>query len=1418
MSDPTEFMRLASPNERRTISREDVGYYNALIIAAVYEIASENVDVNSAQSFLAPLRHCIGKYPYLNVVVRDKHTEKPAYEAVSSIDLHDHVSIIHEDEASRNGETEKFEEILPAILDRPWPADIPPWRIVVLPLVSPRDSTVKRCFIAFAFSHALGDGMVGVAFHRTFLDAWRQTAGVEEKASFLVAPPSQTLPPPFDTPERLPISWKFLLEPLIAVYLPKFVAKMLGLRASASTLDAGTWIGSPMFFDPAATLKSRVRIIEIEAPLVQKALQTSRSHGTKLTATMHQMIVRALSSAIPSPDVTNFVSGTPVDMRASIGTPSLTWGLFVSGHYEVHPRVPIATEPALSEEMWAAASSMSQNLAECGARLQDQAIGLLRYVPSIRNWTLSKIGQQRDSSYELSNLLAFDNMGDGADQKCKVVKMVFSQPGNVTSAPLVFNIISVKEGSLTCTTEKLTNLPFYPTLSTPSSLHEDCNYEKPATFSASHTLGHTTCEEVRSTRNKSNESFMRDFYFHHWSLGCKWESREEEGIPIFYIMAGGKSYDPVLVQPDPPGPPQNHVASRDETNSLEDLLRNDPFTYGPAPKGNVVASVTPRTLVDNLHSERSFNIDPEDDGSQSSQEMTSQPSDPTDPSNLPLPVSRPPSTRRPRRGDRMVDPTQLGHHSIDETSPPSYRKILENAGKVLEHIKNGSVGKTSRHIRTAITYYDYFDNSISRPRRIDIPMRIESLRHVPQDVQQRLILVEDLSEPMIEELGENFSINPEFFEEHLLNSGYAGGKYDSPPARNWSTASFEKSYMSFKWIRPVYQLPTFFSSGDLEDLLEDQITHFTRDQSVTTKIFTNIFRPAWGLWTDPTKTVRMKRMCGLEERVSIWRKKLIGQDTEIVIVILDPLPAISEIHRYRASNGSQGWDDSDYALYHSSMVEEIPQRVRKQRTLARSLNWIIGGKRRTNNKLEKKLEVLNTVIIEQIAPRQTVSVDLDCVFQTPQSMADLEEQLSETKSTKSEVCESLGTQLAPSSLVKPLLRIIKQDTVTLLNQLRQVLDEINIEILDDTKMEDRLGLWRQIINRAQRELPELRSSMEPFIEFLLKLHPLNSPVEIAAVRVEVTQDIYELWKDIDHIIDRLQRTSASLTSNMGLLDSRRSIDEAHSVARLTELAFIFVPMSFAASVFGMEIEPFANPVPISNFFAVAIAVTLFAYLMRVTMQSHWLIDLKEIVKHDVRRYAARNGQTVQPRSLPMVLILRSIATRLGTRIASICKWGAKKTCLIAKKIWAVFGFIISFVLLNGVASGIPIALLWTRDLDSGIRDAVSIAIAFIVIVTVGVPFWFRSTPKFRNALPDLIMNRVGRTPFWVRMTLIYLIFTAIFIAVPLALIWTRPLATDIKTGLTMGVVMIMIVLMVIVNLLGPLGRRYFDFISTYRSL
>ncbi|KAJ6086326.1 hypothetical protein N7486_010607 [Penicillium sp. IBT 16267x] len=450
MSESETLLRFASPNERRTISREELGFYNALIVGGVYEILSDEIDLNSPESFISPLKACILKYPFLSAIVKNKHTEKPAYYEVPTIDLHDHISILQNGNI-KGDDNATFESILPQILDRPWPAHIPPWRIVVLPLASPDGSAATRCVIIFAFSHTIGDGMAGVAFHRTFLEEWRQGVRPNGEESFLVSLPGRSLPAPFDTPERLTISWKFLLAPLVAVYLPRFLAAMLGLHARVSTVDAGTWTGSRSFYDPAVTDSSRVKILEIEAPLVQKSLQICRKHDTKLTGALHQMITRALSKAIPDPGVTNFTSGTAVDMRKSVGISGLSWGLYVSGLYQVHQRARNVESPALPDDMWTDASSITKDLAECSARLHDQAIGLLRYMPSIRNWTLGKVGAERDCSYEVSNLLAFGDGKSEADEKCNITKMIFSQPANVTSGPLVFNIISVKGGSLLCT-------------------------------------------------------------------------------------------------------------------------------------------------------------------------------------------------------------------------------------------------------------------------------------------------------------------------------------------------------------------------------------------------------------------------------------------------------------------------------------------------------------------------------------------------------------------------------------------------------------------------------------------------------------------------------------------------------------------------------------------------------------------------------------------------------------------------------------------------------------------------------------------------------------------------------------------------------------------------------------------------------
>ncbi|CAI7636905.1 unnamed protein product [Penicillium pancosmium] len=226
---------------------------------------------------------------------------------------------------------------------------------------------------------------------------------------------------------------------------------------------------------------------------------------------------------------------------------------------------------------------------------------------------------------------------------------------------------------------------------------------------------------------------------------------------------------------------------------------------------------------------------------------------------------------------------------------------------------------------------------------------------------------------------------------------------------------------------------------------------------------------------------------------------------------------------------------------------------------------------------------------------------------------------------------------------------------------------------------------------------------------------------------------------------------------MGLLDSRRSINEARAVSRLTELAFIFIPLLFATSVFGMQVEPFADNVPLRSFFIVAVVVTAFAYIMRITMRSRWLAYLKIFTRSEIQKYADSHGLPTPTRSIPILLAVQ---------------W-----------IWGIFGFVVQFVLLNGAVLATPLALIWTRDLDSSTQGAVTIAVTLIVVGCIGIPFWHRSDTVFRSALPRWIMATFS-IPSWVQKIFIVFIFGSALLGVTLAPIWTSPLASGIKGGMT----------------------------------
>ncbi|KAF7555991.1 hypothetical protein G7Z17_g1711 [Cylindrodendrum hubeiense] len=441
-------MRFASPNEQRVISREYYGFSNAIVVGAIYEFSGSPIDARASKSFFGAVKRCIDKHPSLSVTIQNMHTDAAFFERVETINLETHISVVGESDTSavaskERDEMGKIETLLPSILDRPWPTSVPPWRIVVLPLAPREGRENTRCFIAFSFSHALGDAMIALAFHRTFRDGIFDQ--IEEDCSSLATPVAD-FPAPFDTAQNFPISWGFLLGPLIAVLLPKIVAEALGFRATTSLVNSGTWTGARMFFEPES-FHSCLKLIEIQGPEVENVLRVARKNGAKLTATVHQSIVRALSRAIPTSEAANFVSGSAVNMRRAVGKSNDEMGFFTNACYGIHNRQDWASP--LSDEAWACARSLTEKLAQCAVTLQDQAVGLLRYVPSIKKWTAAKMGKHRDSSYELSNLGTFAAVPqDPAGDQCSITKMVFSRPANTTSAPITFSSVSVKGGSL----------------------------------------------------------------------------------------------------------------------------------------------------------------------------------------------------------------------------------------------------------------------------------------------------------------------------------------------------------------------------------------------------------------------------------------------------------------------------------------------------------------------------------------------------------------------------------------------------------------------------------------------------------------------------------------------------------------------------------------------------------------------------------------------------------------------------------------------------------------------------------------------------------------------------------------------------------------------------------------------------------
>ena len=399
----------------------------------------------------------------MSTVILNGDTESPVMATPKTLDLDAHLEIR---KANNDIPEDKcIEKLMVQIGDEQCtsPHTTPPWRVILVSLGSGGSSGQSRLLVLYSNYHSHGDGRSGLAFHTSFYAGLAKHFAQANKDFESIDPvceaPTKPLLPPIEEGGKMTLSWSYLLSPLLGTYLPTSIASFLGIRTSWLTQEVGIWRGKKTTFDPANHTTGLV-LLTIEASTMSKVLEQCRAKSTTFTGLLEHLIARSLV-AYDGGALTEsaFNTGIAIDMRHLFGDRYSRGSMMncVTGYSELvvldrSLETPDwATNP--SSKFWEAARKTSADLKTASSTLHDQPIGLLQYLKDFRGWTAGQIGKEREMSYEISNLGAFNSASqkDNGESAITIEKAVFSQPGAAAGALLNFNPVSLKGGPLSVT-------------------------------------------------------------------------------------------------------------------------------------------------------------------------------------------------------------------------------------------------------------------------------------------------------------------------------------------------------------------------------------------------------------------------------------------------------------------------------------------------------------------------------------------------------------------------------------------------------------------------------------------------------------------------------------------------------------------------------------------------------------------------------------------------------------------------------------------------------------------------------------------------------------------------------------------------------------------------------------------------------
>ena len=152
-------------------------------------------------------------------------------------------------------------------------------------------------------------------------------------------------------------------------------------------------------------------------------------------------------------------------------------------------------------------------------------------------------------------------------------------------------------------------------------------------------------------------------------------------------------------------------------------------------------------------------------------------------------------------------------------------------------------------------------------------------------------------------------------------------------------------------------------------------------------------------------------------------------------------------------------------------------------------------------------------------------------------------------------------------------RIMVTNATEVLTSLHDALDKIDLSLSQDDILRSSLHIWRERFGLWRQDLLHSRVSASDLLQTFeqQKLCPTCAPQPSSSTIPKYEVELAGLKADFNETLARLNSTFQAVMSTMSIVESQKAISEAETVSKLTALAFFFIPLSFIASLFGMNL-------------------------------------------------------------------------------------------------------------------------------------------------------------------------------------------------------------------------------------------------------